>query len=63
MNPQVILALITTLAPIVRQGILDFQQAHEGRFPTEEELTAQFSSNIDKYLGEGAAWRAAHPKT
>lgn len=54
--------LFKTFAPVVRDIIATHAAAHNGALPTDAEMLAIFNSNIDKYLSEGAAWRATHPK-
>lgn len=62
MPPELILGLFSVFAPIVRSIIDAHKAANNGASPTDEQVKAEFAANIDKYLAEGAAWRAAHPK-
>jgi hypothetical protein len=57
---QLILQLFGIFAPIVADVIKDHRK-EAGVDPTFEQMQARFFGNIDKYLGEGSAWRAAHP--
>lgn len=61
MPPEVILGLFNTFAPIVRDIIAEHHTT-TGQLPTDAEIKATFAANIEKYLAEGAAWTAAHPK-
>lgn len=56
-----ILGMFNILAPIVRQMIVDHQAANNGAMPTDADMQAKFEGDIDRYVAEGAAWRAAHP--
>jgi hypothetical protein len=58
--PEVILGIFNAVAPIVKD-IVAKHLAVTGAMPTDAEVTAAFNQNIDTYLAEGAAWRAAHP--
>ncbi len=60
MPPELIVGLFNVFAPIVK-SIIDAHKA-QGIDPTDAQIAAIFAANIDKYLSEGAAWRAAHPK-
>lgn len=63
MNPAV-LAAIQALSPIVLQAIRGWQTRNQtDRLPTDAEIHAELEQNILGILGEGAAWRAAHPET
>lgn len=53
--------LFNVFVPIVGAIVREHRAAH-GADPTDEEIMATFTANIDKYLAEGAAWRAAHPE-
>lgn len=53
--------LIGIFAPIVSDIIKKHQAANNGTTPTDDEIKAEFLANVDLYLGEGSAWRAAHP--
>lgn len=59
---DLILGLFNVFAPIVRDVIAEHQKTHNGALPSDAEMLAQFNAHIDKYLAEGAAWRAAHAK-
>lgn len=59
--PEIVIALLNTFAPIVRETIIAFQKSHDGRMPTDEEMSAEFEANADRILAEGAAWKASHP--
>lgn len=61
MNP-LILQLIQTLAPIVADVIRKYRESHNGEMPTDAQIHAELEANIATYLGEGAAWTAAHPR-
>ena len=56
-----ILQLVTSFTPIVTQAIRDHKAANAGADPTDAEIIARLEANVAKYLGEGAAWKAAHP--
>lgn len=63
MNPELAMAILKWAAPI----ILEILRSHRQRFGvsaedlTDEQVIAEFNQNLDKYLNEGAAWRAQHP--
>jgi hypothetical protein len=61
-DASVIFALFNVFAPIVQAVIADHKKEHAGAEPTEPEMLARLQSNGAYYLGEGAAWRAQHPK-
>lgn len=61
MNPELIVGLFNVFAPIVKDIIEKHRAANDGADPTEADIKAAFASNVDKYLAEGSAWRAAHP--
>lgn len=57
-----IVQLMAIFAPIIR----DIQEKHQAANPgapplTDPEIVATFRANIDTYIGEGTAWRVAHP--
>ena len=56
--PEVILALFSTFAPIVREIIAKFQNENNGELPTDEQMIQIFNDNADRILAEGAAWKA-----
>ena len=58
---QLIPQLVGTVAPIIL-GIIKDHRAATGHDPTPEEVVATFTANLAKYLGEGEAWKAAHPE-
>lgn len=60
MTPELLTALFNIAAPIVKKIITD-HQATTGALPTDDEIKATFTKNIDAYLAEGAAWTASHP--
>lgn len=60
MTPELLTALFNTVGPIVRD-IIAKHQAATGQLPTDAEIQATFTKNIDEYLAEGAAWSSAHP--
>ena len=60
MSEQLILKLIEVLGPLFIQLYKD-HQAQTGTDPTLADLVARLNSNAALYLGEGAAWKAAHP--
>lgn len=60
---SLIVQLLGIFAPIIR----DIQERHQTASPgapplTDAEVQVQFAANIDAYLTEGSAWRAAHPQ-
>jgi hypothetical protein len=52
--------LVNAFVPAIIDLVLQHRQA-TGVDPTSEEVLAAFHRNLDRYLAEGAAWRAAHP--
>ncbi len=60
MNPLV-LQLIQMFAPIIVDVINQYRAAHNGDMPTDEQVKTELAANIALYLGEGSAWKAAHP--
>lgn len=57
-----IVQMFGIFAPIVADIIKRRQEADPNAPPmTDAELKAEFEQNIDRYLGEGSAWRATHP--
>ncbi len=62
MNPGLIVQLATAFVPIVTEIIRRHQAAHPGELPTDEQILAAFTANIDRILADGAAWTAKHPK-
>ena len=62
LTPEASIALFNIFAPIVTGIIKDYRASHGDKMPTDAEVVAQFTSNIDRYLAEGAAWRKTHPK-
>lgn len=61
MPPELIVGLFNVFAPIIRDIIAKHRDTHNGALPTDAEMLAEFNANVEKYLNEGAAWRAAHP--
>lgn len=67
MTPQLALAMLQWATPIVMQAIREHraQRLAAGQDPnvelTDEQVFQMLNDNIDKYLAEGAAWRAQHP--
>jgi len=59
-SSELIGGLVNAFVPAILDIVLRHRQA-TGVDPTSEEVLAAFHANIDKYLAEGAAWRAAHP--
>jgi hypothetical protein len=59
--PSLIAQLLALFVPIVTNIIAKHQAANGGAMPTDAEITAEFTANLDTYLLEGATWRAAHP--
>jgi len=57
-----IVALLQVAAPIYLDIIARHQAANNGALPTVDQMTATLAANADRYLGEGSAWRAAHPR-
>lgn len=55
-----ILQLLTVFSPIIADIIRKFRAEH-GVDPTDAQIQAELTANVAKYLGEGSAWRAAHP--
>jgi len=62
MRNQLILQLFSTFSPIVADVIQRYMAKNNGRVPNAEEMRVEFESNIDKYLDEGATWKASHPR-
>lgn len=60
MSQELLLAMFNTVAPMVI-GIIKDHKAKTGAEPTDEEIKQIFTANINKYLSEGAAWKATHP--
>lgn len=60
MNP-LILELISLFTPMIREAIDNYKARHDGQEPTDADVIAEFNANVEKYLGEGSAWKAAHP--
>ena len=60
MNPALAAAILQWATPIVLQIIRDRRKTQTGEV-TDEEILATFNQNIEKYLNEGAEWRAQHP--
>jgi NADH dehydrogenase FAD-containing subunit len=42
-------------------AVLQTGREHQGAMPTDAQMAQIFETNIDKYLAEGAAWKALHP--
>jgi hypothetical protein len=63
MPPLLIAELLKYLLPLIVEIRTTWKAAHSGAEPTDAQILAEFNANIDKYLAEGAAWRAAHPRT
>lgn len=59
---QLIPQLIAVAAPVIAGIIRNHHQA-TGEIPTDEQIRAELLANVEKYLGEGAAWKASHPET
>jgi len=59
MNP-IMIDLFKVMAPIVAD-IIRKRQAAGDAHPTDAQIVKDFEANIALYLGEGAAWKAAHP--
>lgn len=57
---ELILGLATVFAPMIKEIILKHQAANNGIAPTDDEVRAAFEANLQKYLDEGAAWKATH---
>jgi hypothetical protein len=49
--------------PVVVDIIKRHREKNNGEVPTEDQIRTEFNNNIDRYLSEGAAWKAAHPDT
>jgi len=58
---SIVSQLLTIFAPIIADIIAKHQAANNGSMPTTEEIRATFDANFAMYVGEGSAWRAAHP--
>lgn len=58
---SIAIQLFAIFGPIVAD-LITKHRAATGVDPTDAELQATFAENVDKYLGAGAAWTAAHPK-
>ena len=59
---SLLLELFNSFGPVVLGLIKRWQEEHRTtELPTLEELTRDYQAEIDGYLAEGAAWRAAHP--
>lgn len=61
LSDALIAELFGLFAPIVAEIIRRWREQH-GVDPTDAEITAEFHANTGLYLGEGSAWRAAHPR-
>jgi hypothetical protein len=59
--PTIAVELVKLAIPIVMDIVKHHREKNNGQIPTEEQILATFNQNIDKYLAEGEAWRAAHP--
>lgn len=58
-------ALITQLFAVFLEAYRKIQADHQaatGAQITDEEMLAKFKADINKYIAEGDAWLAAHPK-
>lgn len=62
MNPVLIAELLKFVLPLVRQIQEEWKAAHNGAEPTDAQILDHYFADIDRYLAEGAAWRATHPK-
>lgn len=57
---QLIAQLLALFTPIIAD-IIRKHRERTGQDPTDEQIKAEFFANVDTYLGEGSAWKAAHP--
>jgi hypothetical protein len=60
MPPTLLIDLFKVFGPIVAD-IIRRRQAAGDAHPTDAQIAADFEVNIEKYLQEGASWRANHP--
>lgn len=58
---NLVLQLFGIFAPLITSLIQKYQDAHDGKMPTDDELKAEFEANIDGYLAEIDEWKASHP--
>ena len=59
---QVILQLFAIFGPTVAAIIQRLMARNGGKMPTYDEMVTEFMGNTDKYLAEGAKWKASHPR-
>lgn len=61
LTPELILALFNAFGPLWRQ-IFTRLKTQTGLEPTDAEMAAELTANLDTYLREGATWTATHPR-
>lgn len=48
--------------PVIALIIKEHQAAHNGQFPTSEQVVQIFIDDVKKWTDQGTAWLAANPK-
>lgn len=62
MNPLVNFLLQQIGLPVISLIIKDFQTAHNGTWPTSEQVVQAFIDDVKKWTDQGNAWLLADPK-
>lgn len=62
MNPLIQFLLEQIGLPVITMIVKDYQVAHQGAWPTSEQVVQAFIDDTNKWIAQGNAWLAANPK-
>lgn len=61
MTPLIQFLLTQIGLPVVTMIIKDYQTAHNGTWPTSEQIVQEFIDNGNKWIKQGKDWLIANP--